>query len=169
MIQIKNLTFSYNQREDRIFFLLNHNDFHNRLDFIVTRKKMIELLNGFDEILINDCDNGKLFKQLYKIQEPLVEEEIKTSNKKETINKNKNQWEKSVSSNELEFTKNKQPLILDGLSYSLNNNQMTFKLLSNKEFLAVSIMDKDMFQRTLSSMMRVIPFVSWGISANILD
>ena len=168
MIQIKNLTFSYNPREDRIFFLINHDDFHNRLDFIVTRKKIIELLNGFDEILINDCDNGKIFKELYKTQEPLVKEPIKTTSK-DIPNKNKNVWEKSIDTKELSFTKNKAPIILDGISYVMKNEQLTFKFLSNKQFYAISIMDKEMFQRTLSSLMRVVPFVAWGISPHILD
>lgn len=168
MIQIKNLTFSYNPREDRIFFLINHNDFKNRIDFIVTRKKLIELLNGFDEILINDCDGGKVFKELYQTQEPLIKEPINTT-KDEQPNKNKNKWEKSIDHKELNFTQNKKPIMLDGISYSMKNNQLTFKYLSNKTFYAISIMDKEMFQRTLSSLMRVIPFVAWGISPHILD
>ena len=212
MIQINNLTFSYNPREDRIFFYINHNDFNNRIDFIVTRKKLIELLNGFDEILINFCDNGKIFKQLYKEQEPLKlevvekkeikkidddiidkiesketkkekeakETSILSKNESETKNKvsEKKQsekkpvkitWEKNISTSDLNFTKNKEPLILDAISYARKNNNITFKYISAGKQLATSTMSIEMFQKTLSSMMRVIPFVAWGISPHILD
>jgi len=207
MIQINNLTFSYNAREDRIFFYINHNDFNNRIDFIVTRKKLIELLNGFDEILINFCDNGKIFKQLYKEQEPLKLEvvekketkQIKDDNKKEntreesSIEKNnqstssntkntiddeekiedkkpvKITWEKNISTNDLDFTKNKEAVLLDAISYARKNNNITFKYISSGKQLAISTMSIEMFQKTLSSMMRVIPFVAWGISPHILD
>jgi len=211
MIQINNLTFSYNAREDRIFFYINHNDFNNRIDFIVTRKKLIELLNGFDEILINFWDNGKIFKQLYKDQEPLklevvekkeikkIEEtdvsnidkpkdkDIKEKSKintKDTASNNdvnsskeiveekkplKITWEKNISTKDLEFTKNKEAVLLDAISYARKNNNITFKYISSGKQLAVSTMSIEMFQKTLSSMMRIIPFVAWGISPHILD
>jgi len=163
MIQITNLTFSYNSREDRLIFTINHNNYHERLDFFVTRKMIIDLLHGFDNILINLCDNGKLFKQLYKEQEPLKPEVVKeeTSDQK---------WEKPISDNELSLTQIKAPIILDALSYTTqNNNLMIFKFISNGEAYAVSTMNCELFQKTLSSLMRVIPFVAWGISRNILD
>lgn len=169
MIQIRNLTFSYNPREDRIFILVNHNNFNNRIDFIVTRKKLIELLNGFDEILINHCNNGELFKQLYTTQEPLKKEEIQTPQNKNQLNLNKNKWEKNVNPKDLHLTKNKKPIMLDALSFNIKDSQLIFKFISNNTFYAISIMDKEMFQKTLSSMMRVVPFVSWGISPHILD
>ncbi|HIP13515.1 MAG TPA: hypothetical protein EYG73_12480 [Arcobacter sp.] len=211
MIQINNLTFSYNPREDRIFFYINHSDFNTRIDFIVTRKKLLELLNGFDEILINFCDNGKIFKQLYKEQEPLklevvkkqetkkvkdeVVENIDKNNKKDnSLNKKDNKistretekdekcedkteekkpikvtWEKNITTSDLNFTKNKEALILDAISYARKNNNITFKYISSGKQLAVSTMSIEMFQKTLSSMMRVIPFVAWGISPHILD
>jgi len=173
MIQIKNLTFSYNPREDRIFFLINHDDFNNRIDFIVTRKKLIELLNGFDDILINYCDNGKLFKELYQNQEPLINtQEPKKNNKLNQKDKNNNlnhnKWEKNVNTKELILTQNKKPIILDAISYTNKDNKLVFKYISNNKVYAVSTMDSVIFQQTLSSMMRIIPFVSWGISPHIL-
>lgn len=163
MIQITNLTFSYNSREDRLIFTINHNNYHERIDFFVTRKMIIDLLHGFDNILINLCDNGKLFKQLYKEQEPL-----KTETKKEMPKEEK--WEKPISDGELNLTKAKDPILLDALSYTTqNNNLITFKFISNGVPYAFSTMNCELFQKTLSSLMRVIPFVAWGISRNILD
>jgi hypothetical protein len=200
MILVSSLTFSYHPREDRMIFTVNHNDPVKRLDFLVTRRKLIELLNGFDEILINLCDNGKIFKELYHNQEPLEkpQEVKKVEEKKEEVSKedkkeekkdskpesksNDNdktepkekaleqpKWEKSISSNELNFTKNKEPLLLDAISYTKKKNLITFKFISNKQQHAASIMTCETFQRTLSSLMRVIPFVHWGISPHILD
>ncbi len=164
MIQITNLSFSYNTREDRLIFTVNHNNYNERIDFFVTRKMIIDLLHGFDNILINLCDNGKLFKQLYKEQEPLKQE-----NKKEESKEQK--WEKPISDGELNLTKAKDPILLDALSYTThaNTNLMTFKFISNGEPYAVSTMNCELFQKTLSSLMRVIPFVAWGISRHILD
>jgi hypothetical protein len=169
MIQINTLTFSYNKREDRIFFFINHSDFRNRIDFIVTRLKLIELLNGFDDILINYCDGGKLFKDLYKTQEPLNQEKTISSDEDKDKNNNKNRWEKKVTNTDLKFTQNKEPLILDAISYNIKDKNIVFKYISSKKVYAISHIDFDMFQKTLSSMMRVIPFVSWGISPHILD
>jgi hypothetical protein len=145
MILVSSLTFSYHPREDRMIFTVNHNDVEKRLDFLVTRRKLIELLNGFDEILINLCDNGKVFKELYHNQEPLEkpEDEIKEVKEQETTKKDnskkqnskdnqsdkektkadslaleKPKWEKTISSKELNFTKNKEPLLLDAISYT---------------------------------------------------
>jgi hypothetical protein len=60
--------------------------------------------------------------------------------------------------------------LLDALSYTTqNNNLMVFKFISNGVPYAVSTMNCELFQKTLSSLMRVIPFVAWGISRNILD
>ena len=172
VIKVENLTFSYNIREDRIFILVNHHNFNNRIDFMVTRKKMLELLNGFDEILINICDNGKLFKKLYHEQEPLT---------KVTIDKNKldmklkqpiqkHAWESNVATEDLKLTQNKKAVLLDILSYSVNGKNINFKFISNDDNTrAISNMDCEMFQKTLSTMMRVIPFVQWGISPHILD
>ncbi len=163
MIQITNLSFSYNSREDRLIFTINHNNYHERLDFFVTRKMIIDLLHGFDNILITLCDNGKLFKQLYKEQEPLKPEASKEE-KAET------KWEKPISDGELNLTKAKAPILLDALSYTTHdNNIMTFRFISNGEPYAISTMNCELFQKTLSSLMRVIPFVAWGISRHILD
>ncbi len=164
MIQITNLTFSYNSQEDRLIFTINHNNYNERIDFFVTRKMIIDLLHGFDNILINLCDNGKLFKQLYKDQEPL-----KSETKQEQPKEQK--WEKPISDGELNLTKAKEPVLLDALSYTThpNTNLMTFKFISNGEPLAVSTMNCELFQKTLSSLMRIIPFVAWGISRHILD
>lgn len=165
MIIIKNLTFSYNPREDRLIFTINHNNLSDRLDFFVTRKKIIEFLHGFDLILINNCDNGKLFKELYKTQQPLPKEETKQESRKE----NNAEWERSIDSGELAFTQIKAPLLLDAISYTNNQNIFIFQFISNGTSYAQSTMDCILFQKTLSSLMRIVPFVAWGISPHILD
>jgi hypothetical protein len=169
IINITNITFSYNQKEDRLIFTINHNNIDQRIDFFVTRRMLIQLLEAFDHILINYCNNGKLFKELYNNQEILEEN---TDNKIDTNNINKEdnlKWEKSIPTKDLNFTKIKEAILLDSLSYNIKNNQITLKFISNNKILAISKLDFNMFEKTLSSMMRVIPFVSWGISPNILD
>ena len=180
IINVNNITFSYNHKEDRMLFILNHSNIKDRIDFFVTRRMLIQLLESFDKILINHCDNGKLFKQLYNNQEtlevsaPKNANKIKDNDKKQesVTNKdeeNKKTWEKSINTSELDFTKIKEPILLDSLSFNIINNNITFKYISNNSVLAISKMDILMFQRTISSMMRVIPFMSWGISSHILD
>ena len=171
IINVNNITFSYNQKEDRMLFILNHSNLNQRIDFFVTRRMLIQLLESFDMILINHCDNGKVFKQLYFEQEVLEKSEIIMKNKlknQKSEDKSKT-WEKSINTKELDFTKINEPLLLDSLSYSILKNNITFKYISNNKILAISKMDTIMFQRTLSSMMRVIPFIAWGISPHILD
>ena len=184
IINVDNITFSYNQREDRILFILNHANIQQRIDFFVTRRMLIQLLEAFDKILINNCDNGKLFKQLYNNQEVLntpkiiiSKEKQKTKSKNndkalkidDNSSKSTSSWEKTIATNELNFTKINEPIILDSLSYTIINNNITFKYIANNKVLAISKLDTTMYQRTLSSMMRVIPFMAWGISPNILD
>jgi hypothetical protein len=163
MININSLTFSYNKREDRIYIVINHEEFDQRIDFAITRSKMIELLSGFDEILINNCNNGEIFKHIYKEQEDI--KVVKSSEKQAS----KNTWEKNVTKANANFTKIKKAIILDSLSYTITNHNINLKFITLNEQVASSTMDLDMFQKTLSSMMRVIPFVAWGISPHILD
>ena len=176
IINVNNITFSYNQKEDRMLFILNHSDIKERIDFFVTRRMLIQLLEAFDKILINHCDNGKLFKQLYKNQESLntpkisidkIEKKNQESSKDQT--KTSGSWEKSIATNELNFTKINEPILLDSLSYTVINDKITLKYIANNKVLAISKLDTSMYQRTLSSLMRVIPFMQWGISPHILD
>jgi len=168
ILKVENLTFSYNQREDRILFIINHSNIEQRIDFFVTRRMFMKLLNAFDDILINHCDNAKEFKNLYNNQEELVVSKVLS--KDEKSDKKDIHWEKSVNTKDLNFTKTKEPILLDSLSYNVSStNNITFKFISGKKIHAISTMDTTMFQRTLSSMMRVVPFVAWGISPHILD
>ncbi len=166
IINITNITFSYNQREDRLIFTINHTNIDQRIDFFVTRRMLIQLLDAFDNILINYCNNGELFKKLYNNQE-----ELKTNkrNDKKVKDEKESTWEKSIPTNTLNFTKIKDPILLDSVSLNINNDEISLKFISNNKLLAISKMNLEMFQKTLSSMMRVIPFISWGISKNILD
>jgi len=168
-----NLTFSYDKREDRMFFIVNHSDINNRIDFFVTRRMIIKILDAFDLILINDCDNGKVFKDLYKNQEVLkteaiIKKEIKKP-EKQLLKKEEVKWEKSINTNDLNFTKTKESLILDSLSYTISGDNIIFKFITKNKTLAISNMNKVTFQRTVSSIMRVVPFLEWGISPHILD
>ena len=169
IINVNNITFSYNQKEDRLIFTINHSKIDERIDFFVTRRMLIQLLEAFDNILINYCDNGKLFKELYNNQEKLTVKKTDDTNIENKKKPNNIEWEKSMAVNELDFTKIKEAVLLDSLSYKIINNNIEFKYISNNKVLAISNLDTNMYQRTLSSMMRVIPFVSWGISHNILD
>jgi len=170
IINVNNITFSYNQKEDRLIFTINHLQIDERIDFFVTRRMLIKLLEAFDTILINYCDNGKLFKELYNNQKKL-DINIFTDNKNIKNNEKPNNiaWENSMDVNELDFTKIKEAILLDSLSYKITNNNIKFKYISNNKVLAISNLDINMYQKTLSSMMRVIPFISWGISPKILD
>jgi len=171
VLKVENLTFSYNQREDRILFIINHMNIEQRIDFFVTRRLFIKLLNAFDDILIKYCNNGEEFKNLYHNQKELVVSKVFTKKEKTKKEEKKDTyWEKSVNTKDLNFTRTKEPIILDSLSYSISsNNIITLKFISENKIYAMSTMDSIMFQRTLSSMMRVVPFVAWGISPNILD
>ena len=182
IIRVTSLTFSYSPKEDRIILVINHANIKDRIDLLITRRMMLKLLNAFDEILINHCDNGKVFKELCNNQVSLEVSQpaIKKEQKKDKDNKSKNNddikqesnssnWEKRMDTNELDFTKTKEPMLLDSLSYNTANNRIVLKFLAHRKIQAISDMDKVVFQRTLSSMMRVIPFMDWGISPNILD
>ena len=169
IIDVNNITFSYNQKEDRLIFTINHSKIDERIDFFVTRRMLIQLLEAFDNILINYCDNGKLFKELYNNQKKLTIKKNDDTNIKNKKKPNDIEWEKSIATNDLDFTKVKEAILLDSLSYKIINNNIKFKYISNNKILAISNLDINMYQKTLSSLMRVIPFVSWGISPNILD
>ena len=182
IIRVTSLTFSYNPKEDRIILVINHANIKDRIDLLITRRMMLKLLNAFDEILINHCDNGKVFKELcnnqvaLEVSQPIIKKVEKNDkdNKSKKVEEvksdaNASNWEKRMDTNELDFTKTKEPMLLDSLSYNTANNRIVLKFLANRKIQAISDMDKVVFQRTLSSMMRVIPFMDWGISPNILD
>ena len=179
ILRVTSLTFSYSPKEDRIILVINHANIKDRIDLLITRRMMLKLLNAFDEILINHCDNGKVFKELcnnqvaLEVSKPVIKE-VKKDNKlknNDEVKKesNSSNWEKRMDTNELDFTKTKEPMLLDSLSYNTTNNRIVLKFFAHNKIQAISDMDKVVFQRTLSSMMRVIPFMDWGISPNILD
>jgi hypothetical protein len=176
IIDINSFTFSYDSREDRLLFIVNYENIEQRIDFFVTRKMLFQLLDAFDNILINHCDNGKIFKEIYHNQEVLKTENI-IKNKKNENKKQKQEtpktpakWEKSINTKDLNFTKIKEPIILDALSFNISKDKkLNFRFISNDKIYASSTMDTIVFQRTISSLMRVIPFMSWGISPNVLD
>jgi UDP-N-acetylglucosamine transferase subunit ALG13 len=163
MVEAKNFTFLYHPREDRIILILNHNDYQKRVDFFITRKKTIHLLSDFDEILLNHCQKGEILSKILKNQKPLIE---KKGNKK-IIQKNK--WEEIVDKKELEFTKKNKPILLDAISISFAPDFMTLKFISQKNTFAFAKMNCILFQQTLSSFYRVVPFLEWGISPAIFS
>ncbi len=168
MITSKTLTFSYNPREDRIMVIINYESIEKRIDFFLTRKLLLQLLEHFDLILINNCNSGELFKKLYKEQQPLEKLQTKEEKANKQDKNKKNDWESKVDSASLSFTR-KEPILLDAVNFKTKNNILVLEYISNGKKLAKSEMTMELFQRTLSSMMRVIPFISWGISPNILD
>lgn len=163
-ILIQNITFSYSLKEDRIFFIVNQNDFNNRIDFAVTRRKIISLLSGFDELLIKYCDSGKLLKEILNQESKKINQ---TNQQKKQIAINK--WEKPVNDSDLKLTQKQIiPYLLEDISFNIDKNIFIFKFISNKKVLAYAKMDCNLFQQTLSSLLKIIPFIEWGISKSII-
>ena len=152
-IQIKTLTPTYDKVEDRLRLSINYQDVHNRIDLMITRSFVIQLLPIIEEYIYKHYPN-------LEIQEETIQ--IKTND--EVLNEHKMS---STNMEDILLYKSLQDLLITiNLKYDATNQFTHLEFISKENHTASTICDLDMLQSIMKSLKTSIPYFSWGIASH---
>ncbi|MEA3383712.1 MAG: hypothetical protein U9Q20_03425 [Campylobacterota bacterium] len=144
----------YDNIEDRLRVVINYDDLKNRVDLMITRGFILNLIPSIDDYIF----------QYYEIEveietedkQPIQNENNKSSKNKQTISKTDN--------TNLNLYKQDDELLLKvDLTY-LKESKQTLIVFSSKETIVKSQLDSEMFQQIIKIIKSNIPYMKWGIS-----
>lgn len=142
---------TYDEIEDRIRLSINYQDMQNRVDFMITRSFILNLLPVAEEFLLKH----------YGIEA--------SPYKKNNIEEIKQTEQKTLSSTDmsnLELFKMQDELLREvNFSIDPKTKDITVKFSSNTT-MAIASFDVNMFEKLFSVIKASIPFIKWGISPN---
>ena len=164
MIVAKTITFKYNPLEDRIEVILNYNNFESRLDLMMSRKLLLRFLALSENIFIK---HGYQTNSV-NINSTNEAKNVKKLDVKPTKNLRKHETKVDVASMALA---KKQSLLLNKVEfmYIAKNKLLIINFFVGNELIGKTTLSISQFEQIIGALMRVIPFVDWGISPNILD
>ncbi|DAB28454.1 MAG: hypothetical protein A2513_01795 [Sulfurimonas sp. RIFOXYD12_FULL_33_39] len=140
----------YDELEDRLRVVVNYEDIGNRVDFMITRNFILNLIPSAEEFILN-----------YYSKEPMIYDSI-TVNPESNANENK-VFSKTDAVN-LELFRTEEELLLEvNFSFDLAT-KYTLLTLSSKNVSAKISLDSFMLQKIIHVIKSAIPFMKWGIS-----
>lgn len=141
----------YDQVEDRLRLVINYQDIQSRVDFMITRSFILNLIPAAeefidkhypDEILLNDTT-------------------VKTN-----FNVQENTGVSKTDNTNLELLRTQEELLLEvNFSFDINTKQ-TVITFSSKNVIAKAVLDSNTMQQTISVIKSSIPYIKWGFSHN---
>lgn len=141
----------YDQVEDRLRLVMNYQDIQSRVDFMITRSFILNLIPAAeefidkhypDEILLNDTT-------------------VKTN-----FNVQENTGVSKTDNTNLELLRTQEELLLEvNFSFDINTKQ-TVITFSSKNVIAKAVLDSNTMQQTISVIKSSIPYIQWGFSHN---
>ena len=161
MIQINTLTSTYDKLEDRIRLCVNYKDINNRVDFMVTRAFILELIPSLEEYIESYYPNNKKViiennKQNIKVP---VRETPKQANKQNSLPLEKTNME------DLALYKVKDELLVSTkLSFDKEKKYTFIKFISKNKTEASLNCDLTMLENIIYTLKSSIPSLNWGIS-----
>jgi len=149
-ITAKTFTPLYDEVEDRLRVVVNYNDIGNRVDFMITRSFILNLIPSAEEFVLKHYD-----------AEPPLPQDVTLSSK--TDAKEDEALLKTDAVN-LELFRTEEELLLEvNFSFDINTKQTTLSL-SSKNIIAKIVLDQLMLQKIIQVIKSAIPFMKWGIS-----
>lgn len=138
----------YDELEDRIRVAINYQDIHNRVDFMITRNFILNLIPSAEEFMTNHY--GML--------------DFKIAAKADI---NENTQNKSVSKTDnvnLDILRTSEELLLE-VNFSFDkDSKQTLLILSSKNIVARASLDSFMLQQIFQVIKSAVPNIRWGIS-----
>lgn len=162
-ITAKTFTPLYDEVEDRLRVVINYEDMQNRVDFMITRNFILNLIPSAEEFVIKHYG-----------AEPLSHDSIAIGSEKErsgdeslsksTQESADNEVLSKTDTVNLELLRTQEELLLEmNLSFDKDTKQ-TLLALSSKDTAAKITLDQMMLQKIIHVIKSAIPFMKWGIS-----
>jgi hypothetical protein len=149
-IQANTFTPLYDEIEDRIRFTINYQDISNRVDFMITRAFIINLLPAADEFIL---------KHYYDdIEVDTIKISVPSSESTDTVST-------TDSVNFELFQKDDELLIEVNFSYD-TNSKLTIVTFSSSKTVAKAIFNSNSMKQVFDTIKNAIPNFSWGIAHN---
>ena len=152
-IQIKTLTPTYDKVEDRIRFSINYQDIDNRIDLMITRSLIIQLLPILEEYIYKYYPNLTIQDEIVqiKVNDEVVNDDNTSSTNMEDI---------------LLYKSLEDLLVTINLKYDATNQYTQLEFISKDNHKASTICDANMLQSIIKSLKSSIPHFSWGIATH---
>ncbi|MDD5400383.1 MAG: hypothetical protein PHQ93_04255 [Sulfurimonas sp.] len=143
-ITAKTFTPIYDELEDRLRLVVNYQDIYNRVDFMITRNFILNLVPTAEEFMARH----------YGIVDfeatPQIETNDKVMSKTDNVN--------------LELLRTNDDLLLEvNFSFDINSKH-TILTLSSKSTTAKADLDGFMLSQIFQVIKSAIPYIRWGIS-----
>ena len=140
----------YDELEDRLRLVINYQDIQNRVDFMLTRNLVLNLIPAAEEFISKYYADYIHVDGNSFVNNP---DEIKTDkalSKTDGVN--------------LELLRTNEELLLEvNFTYDANTNQ-TLVTFSSNNTTAKSLLDDSMMDQTFNVIKSAIPYIKWGIS-----
>lgn len=138
----------YDELEDRIRLAINYQDIHNRVDFMITRNFILNLIPSAEEFMTNHY--GMLdFKIAAKAD---INENTQSKSVSKTDNVN------------FDLLRTSEELLLE-VNFSFDkDSKQTLLTLSSKNIEARASLDSFMLQQIFKVIKSAVPNIRWGIS-----
>lgn len=140
----------YDELEDRLRVAINYQDIQNRVDFMITRNFILNLIPSAEEFILKH----------YNAQ-PLTQDSLTVSAE---ANSSENEALSKTDSVNLELYRTDEELLLEvnfSFDTATKNTLLTF---SSKNVTAKIALDVLMLQKIIHVIKSAIPFIKWGIS-----
>lgn len=140
----------YDELEDRLRVAINYQDIQNRVDFMITRNFILNLIPSAEEFILKH----------YNAQ-PLTQDSLTVSAE---ANSSENEALSKTDSVNLELYRTDEELLLEvnfSFDTATKNTLLTF---SSKNVTAKIVLDVLMLQKIIHVIKSAIPFIKWGIS-----
>ena len=147
----------YDNLEDRLRVVINYEDIQNRVDLMITRSFILNLMPTLDDYIFQYYEDNIL------IEDESEYEEIEENLQKDKNNTKNNHISKTDNSNLNLYKKSDELLIKVDLTYIKQNNQ-TLIIFTSKDSIVKSQLDSVMFQQIIKVIKGSIPYIKWGIS-----
>ena len=146
-INIQTITPRYDVLEDRIRLSLNHKDEHSRIDFMMPRNFVLQLLPSYEEYLL---------KVYYKLIQDDTTISTPTTKGARMIDHNKL----------LDYQKN--PELLRGIQFSfIEKSGITVVTFQTKQTHATVRLEYEALRSMFVLIRTTIPYYDWGISPHV--
>ena len=150
----KTFTPIYDETEDRIRLSVNYQDANDRIDFMITRNFILQLMPTVEEYL---------YKYYPNAQEILIPKANYAESAKEGLKEN--QSLSLTDGNNFNLYKSDEDLLVK-IDFSFDEKTKQTKILftSKNKLTAVSLLNAELLQQIMNMIRLKIPSFKWGIS-----